>query len=417
MAVISRVAWMVSGRLLAAVLQAGALVLVARSSGPTGFGALAAFLGLVVVFQSAFDLGIPTYLLRQAARHKNSTEIALCLRVFRKIGWLLLFALFGLALLFSASAELDWWSFLPLAVAGWLERQADVRLNIAVANGEVWKNTVNLVFRRSITLALLVYGEVLGWNALEAFSLASMIGSMVSYLMSYRLARLPHFVNKLEGPASRELLRRCRPFWANSMGTQMRNFDVSIVTIMASPLVAGYYGAIARSLNPLMLLSTSLATIVLPLVARSEGKNQKKLWLPIGGTLGVVFAVYGALFALTPNLIPLVFGEDFEATTNGFRVALFGLVFASISAVQTAFLQALGKEKIVGRISMATSAFMMLSVAIGAVLGGVTGAALGLTACYALQFISLLLAILRQNNSEPKMQHKTNSSSMHGSTA
>lgn len=403
---------MLGSRLLGALLQAASLVMVARIAGPSEFGVLAAFLGMVVVFQAAFDLGIPTYVTKLAATSRNAPQVVWCLRIFGYFGVLLFLGLSGAAVVISVVSGSSWWLLCPLAVSGWLERQSDVRLNIAVADGDVWKSSVNLVSRRILAITLLAGGLSVGMNATSAFSLASMLASIVSVWMSRSLVYLQAPEEKIEKSIVYEILQASRPFWANSIGAQLRNFDVVIVAAVVSPLIAGYYGVIARSLNPLMMLSSSLATIILPMATKNSGKSSRLLWVPIGIVLGVVFVAYGAMFVFMPHIIDLVFGPDFTATVTGFRVALVGLVFASLSSVQTAFLQARGKERAVGRVSVGTSIFMLAAIGGGAVSSGVTGAALGLAASYVLQCAllsvtnvraSLELKRLRAKNASPSV--------------
>lgn len=396
MAIIHKLTWIIGSRLLAALLQAASLIVVARLAGPAAFGVLAAFLGLVVVLQAAFDLGIPTYVTRLAAESRDVPEVVWCLQIFGRLGLLLLVMLFGVAIGVSVISGGIWWLLCPLAVAGWLERQSDVRLNIALADGDVWKGSVNLVSRRLLTAAILIGALAVGMDAIGAFAIASMLASIVSLWMSRYLVRLPVPARKFDKAIVQKTLRASRSFWANSVGAQIRNFDIIIVAAIASPLIAGYYGVIARSLNPLMMLSASMATVILPMATKSAGKNMKSLWIPIGGILGLMFVAYGVVIAFMPYLISQVFGHEFMATVPGFRLAIIGLVFASLSAVQTAFLQARGKEQVVGRISVSTSIVMLATIGVGVLAGGVTGAALGLAASYMLQCTLLYLTNVRE---------------------
>lgn len=403
MAVIYRLTWIMGGRLLAALLQATSLIVVARMAGPVEFGVLAAFLGLIVVLQATFDLGIPTYVTRLAAKSRDVPEVVWCLQIFGRFGFLLFVVLTCVAVAVSIHSGEAWWLLCPLAVAGWLERQSDVRLNIAVADGDVWKSSINLVTRRLLTVALLIGFLTLDLDATGAFAVASMLASMVSLWMSRYLVRLLIPTKKIDKTILKEILRASRPFWANSVGAQIRNFDIIVVAAVVSPLVAGYYGAIARSLNPLMMLSTSLASVILPMATKAIGKNGRPLWIPIGGVLGLLFVAYGLMITFMPYGIHQIFGSEFMATVPGFRIAIVGLFFASLSAVQTAFLQARGKERVVGRISVGTSIVMLLAIAGGAVLEGVTGAAVGLAASYAMQCAMLSLTNWRDTRAQRRL--------------
>lgn len=382
---------MAGSRLIAALIQAVALILVARQEGPAHFGHMAAFLGVVVVLQALFDLGFSTYITKLRASDPASNQIPLAIRLYQYLGLALLSCLLLAALSFSWLNGQPWWSLLALGASGYVERQSDVRLTIAVADGDVWKNSVTLVCRRGIALALLWVITNAGVDGVTGFGLASLFGSVIGLWLSILFVPLDKSTRRPSWQNFREVFGVSRHFWINSLGAQLRNFDVVIVTALASPVVAGYYGAIARSLNPLLLLSSSVAAVVLPMAVRFRTLRIRSLMAPVVFILVILSVVYMVMAFNSKTLVVLAFGESFAPAVDGFRVVIIGLIFASFSSVQTSLLQAMDKERVAGRVTACTSVIALLGVSIGVLVGDVTGAAVGLAASFALQSVFLLV--------------------------
>lgn len=383
--------WLVISRLIAALLQAASLIVVARNAGPENFGIVAAFMGLVIVFQTIFDCGLFTFITKLRASEAESPAVSIALTTYRYIGLGLCLVLTVMAISLSVAGEMPWWTLVPLAFAGWLERQGDVRLTVALADGEVWKNSATLVIRRSITLGLLLALGLTAVSPVVAFGIASLVASVVSLGLSYKLVVVKVEAGSISIAEVRQLLRNSRPFWVNSIGVQIRNVDVLLVGTVASPVAAGLYGAIARSLNPLMLLASSMASVLLPMAVKTDRKSGRSLIVPVISLMCLIAFVHILAAVFADKYVPLLFGAEFIPAVSGFRVVLIGIIFASFSSIQTALLQARGREVMVGKVSLVTSVLALCGIAIGAHQGGVLGATIGLAFSYVAQSFMLLM--------------------------
>lgn len=395
-----RFVWITASRVISAVLQALSIILVARAAGAQDFGILAAFMGIVIIFQALVDLGITTYVIRLRARTPDSPALAWSLQIYRKLGMLLGISLAAVAAAMALVLGQPWWLLIPLGIAGCLERQSDIRLAMAVADGEVWKNSLNMITRRSLALAM-VFGAIdLGIDPILAFGVASTFASLLSLWLSRRLVKVVSTPEKADRKRFREIFSVSRYFWANSLGVQFRNLDAFLVTAIGGASVGGYYGAISRSLNPLMMVSSSLAGIVLPMAARMDGKAGRDIKIPVAIVTVLTSTMYVVLALNAEALVLLLFGDGYLEAANGFRVVLIGLIFASLSSLQTSFLQARGAERVVGRIAIVTSVVSLSSISVGVAVSGVDGAAIGLASAYLLQCI--LLFLLGRRTSPPQ---------------
>lgn len=400
MLLINNLAWIAASRLVAALLQAVSLILVARVAGPANFGLLAVFFGLIIVFQAVFDFGISAYVTRLRAATPGSPLIVQALKIYQRLGLLLCLTLVTVAIAVALFGGRAWWLLLALGMAGYVERQSDVRLALAIADGDVWKNSLCLVVRRSLTALLLLICLQFDVDAVFAFGVSSLIASIVSFWLSRRLVLLQPLNGKVGLPEFRTIYGISKNFWANSIGVQLRNLDVILVAAIVSPISAGYYSAIARSLNPLMLLSSSLSTVLLPIATRTGGLWTRSLAIPVGTvTLGMsTIFVFMSIYA--DKLVLFMFGVEFSPAVPGFRIVLIGLIFASFSSIQTSLLQARGVERGVGRISIMSSVAALTFVFIGVSIAEVTGAASGLAFSHILQCLALIFLGIWSNSSK-----------------
>ncbi len=386
-----RFMWIIASRVVSAMLQAGSIILVARVAGAADFGLLTAFMGVIIILQALADMGIMTYVIRLRSKTPDAPDLAWALQVYRRLGLLLGLMLVSVAASMSTVLGQPWWILVPLGVAGCLERQSDIRLAMAIADGEVWKNSLNMVIRRSVALGLVFVAIAADFDPVLSYGVASFFASVLSLWLSRRLVA----VTENEYPADRtkfkEIFQVSRHFWANSLGVQFRNLDAFLVTAIGGVSTGGYYGAISRSLNPLMLVSSSLAGIVLPMAAREQGRPGRNIKTPVAIVTVLTSLMYLALAFNAETLVLFLFGRDYLQAAAGFRIVLVGLVFASLSSLQTAFLQARGAERVVGRVAITTSVVSLSCISVGVAVAGVDGAALGLASAYALQCAALFV--------------------------
>lgn len=403
--VLSGFLWIIGGRLLAAFTQALTLVLVARGTEPERFGMVSAFMGAAIVLQTTVDLGVSGYALKVRAADAADPVVALCVRVYQRLGGVLLAVLMAVGIGLAIIDRLPWWLFLPLAAGMAIERQADMRLNLAVADGDTWKNSSVLVVRRLITLVLLaVLAPMMG--AVAAYGTGLVIGSMLSWAAGQRLIPVSVGGTRESGaadvcgsrsdegtaplPRGGELLRAARPFWADSVMAQIRNLDALIVTAVAPSAQAGYYGAISRSVSPLRMVGTSLASVMLPAAVKSgraDKQRMRRILLVLFAGLAVVYSLLGLSAGWW---VVLLLGDGYAASVPGFRLLLLGLVLDGVSSVIGAVMLGSRLENVVAWSVTIASLLGLALVAVGGALNGVTGAAAGLAASYVLQFAILL---------------------------
>ena len=365
-------------------------MLAARAMPVSDFGHLAAFLGITTLLQVAVDCGVATYVTRERAVRPDSGGVPSALRFTRRSS-IALFAILVISLILAGAAlDRTYLAMLPLALWAAAERNADTGLSVAFADGDVHVNALNLLSRRALSIALFVALDSAGVEAILAFATASAIAALASAVFSFLYIR-----KRITATATlgwRELLSRARPYWVNGLATQARNLDVVVVGALAGATSAGLYSSGSRLTSPLRILPTSLATILLPASARAA-KSREVLRNLLTLTTCVVAGmtvIYAIIFAGASVLVDSVLGSDYKDSTAVIRIILVGLPFAALASLLNSILQGRGQGRDVAVTSSTTTAACLIGIAITAPWLGAPGAAVVLSASFALQAALLL---------------------------
>lgn len=378
---------MAVGRVVAALLQALILALTARSVLPEAFGLLSALLGLATFAQTAFDLGIGTYILRERARDPASPGVRAGLRVNQVTSGLLAIISAGAIVLVAVVIDPLFWLMLPLSIWASAERNADTRVGISVADGRAYISVLNLVLRRTIALALFVGLSHLGVSGVLAFSLAVSIAALISAVGAnvYVKRHVP-----AQAASMASVIREARPYWLNSAATQARNLDATIVGVTGGAAAAGLYAAASRLTVPLQILPSSMAAVVIPASVKAvrDGQSLRPILRSLLATVGATVVLAALLIVVLPPLIPLVLGENYRGSTVVIQIVVAFLPLTAVASVMSALLQGLGDGRFVAAIAAAATAICLVAVFAGTILAGPAGAAI------AVGLTSLLQAIL-----------------------
>ncbi|MCD2141541.1 lipopolysaccharide biosynthesis protein [Rhodococcus pyridinivorans] len=384
--------WIVLGRLGGALIQAGSMALLARWIGPSEFGLFASAYGIALVLQTVIDLGLTTYIVRLRALEPTSEYLKEALRIVSRIS--ILTGILGVA----GMSIMTWHDprylpFIPFAVWIAVDRQVETWLAIPLADGDTIQNATSLVTRRSISFMVLIVAAATGFDPLLGYTFGLALGSTISCFVVMEKNRVPF--RRFKVPA-RKVIETARPYWANSVATQLRNFDTLIVTAIAGTTQGGYYGAASRLTTPLRIIPTSFAQVLMPAAARSGKPGRKALLRSVIILMAATALLYAVVAVIMPLVVPLVLGEDFDDSILIIQIVCGGLAFAAISSQMNSLLQGWGQLRQVAVISAITSISCLLGVAVAAIWWGGVGAAIALTASYILQVVLLAGIVVLQ---------------------
>lgn len=379
---------MAGGRILAALIQMLSLALFANWVSPGTFGIVASVTAIAVIPQNLFDFGISTYIVRHRAADPTDGTVTFALRVSGRISVLLA------AVSLLALSVLGLWidpvfaSLLPLALWVGAERNAEVWMGIALADGDTKLSVVSLLGRRLGSLILLLTIQYFTSLPELAYSVSLGLTSVIAAVAGRRLLR-PRLPRSRE-MTLRSLVATTWPYWLHSTATQIRNVDTALVALVASPTQAGFYAVASRLTNPLRILPSSLAAVVLPGIARTQGVVNKRTAIVIAAMIGSMAVLYSLIAVLVPWVVPVLLGDVYEQANTPIQIVCFGLVFGAAASILASVLQAKGFGKAVSFSSLAASLFCVPAITVGSIYFGAAGAALGLVSSFAVQTVALL---------------------------
>ena len=319
-----------SATVLERLLQAAALILIARQVGPSAFGQYAACIALTKMLSVAFSLGLDIWLLRNGFRQGDAGQLAA-----RGTACLLIKFCLGLV-----------WLGVIVLLAPWLDQNAYPPALLLITAAAVWfeelANIVwstfkaalqNQVLLRFITLAQAVaLTTVLVLIALDtrtvltyAWAIAVVTGlhavaAIIWQVRTFGWQRQPHILL----PIIRETL----PFGL-SAGLAMiyGRADIAMVAYWLGKRAAGFYSPAASLVTALALISTAVYYVMLPILSRVYTESvaeAEKLTLRfvaasvlLGGLAGTALAlvahpladfIYGAAYVETGDVLALLAG-------------------------------------------------------------------------------------------------------------
>lgn len=389
----SQFAWVSGGRFVGAILQALLLILLARDAGPADFGMFSAVFSSATIIQTLAGFGVSTLIIRERAKSKDSELLVGGLALTIPIGSILFITLLLILVTLGVLIDVRFLYLAPLAVWAACERHADTWLGLAIADGDAYVNTVNVISRRVI--ALCAYTLLVGvLHPLLAFALCQCVASVVSAVTVHRFVGR-RITLTCESASAKKVFSASLPFWVNSLGTQARNLDVAVVTGVAGLTQAGLYAAASRVTSPLRIVSTSLATVLLPMASSGRKRDIVRLLGLSAGVVGVMAVIYllGALNM--PWIVEVLLTESYAQAVAPLQIVLLGLCFAAGASLLSALLQGVGSQAYVARTAVTTTIFCLVSVGIGASMWGAVGASWGLFCSFFLQMVLLLLRLAK----------------------
>lgn len=154
------------------------------------------------------------------------------------------------------------------------EKRNDQLLAIYIADGNNKKATQLLSIRRLIGLSMFIFlFFIYNSHATLLYTLSILFSSILLY--KYTLKNLNLNMNLNFEYKIFSLFKETFPYWINSLFAQLRNIDVMIVGLISTPVHAAYFGFINRAITPLNMVSTAMASVILPSVSKKEIKKEQ----------------------------------------------------------------------------------------------------------------------------------------------
>jgi O-antigen/teichoic acid export membrane protein len=350
-------------------------VVAARSMGPASLGLVATCVAIGTIGSAIFDLGMTSYQVREIASGNLTMVRARSLTRAKRRAALVLVVPSTLACILimptvpeGAVLGLTGWAVWEAQTANSLLRSLEKFSRSASA--QLMGRLIGLI----VTLALL---------PVDRPELALSLGLVSSFLVEALIDRV--FLGGHEaGPASQRevfsMQRKSMSFGLVSLAGIGQQLDTPVVTAGGGAVTGGIYAGAGRLLGPLLFLSSSLAVVGAPWLARArypdalrvEERRIKRVALVL--SLGPLAAAVAG-----PVAIPWILGRAFAQSGSAFSVLAVGAALSTINQAIAIILQNRGRERSVGHaISIGLVLGLVSSYGL-AVIGGPVWAAVGFT--------------------------------------
>ena len=367
-----------ASRGVAAALQAGSYVLVARASPPADAGRVLAALAVAAAVVAVIDLGVSNHAMRELGRGTLSGNAVLDLWMLRVtsaaaggILWVLVTTPWR-ASLAGVGAFVVGESLLGLVSSAAI---ACRRVRLAAGIG---------LLARGLTLALV---GLTSSSARELPWLLAAGSCTAMFVGTYALRDLVG--GRTRGPRVRPgVIRETWHYMTSGALVQLSNLDVPIVAAISGASAAGFYGLPSRLTTPLTLVAQSHANVVLPRAAAAwQERDAPELHAIRRSVLlvaGACVAPLAVMFATAHVLVPAALGGDYRGAIAPLRVIAVAVALTTVNGPLIALLQAVGRSRTVAATMFLAVPCGLLGVAAGAAAGGTAGAGIGLVVMQAI---------------------------------
>lgn len=382
-----------SRQFLAAFLQLGILLIVARALGPEGAGAYSVSLLLPTVMSQLFNLGLPSANVYFIASGKYQlSEVWVASRDVVMVTGVLGLGLGGGVIAFLgerafpgiAAATLLWAlmifpvSLMTGIVAGLFQALQDFR-------------AFNVTVLIQPMIALIAVGIVAAFGGLSVEAvLISAVGAH-AVALTVALILLARRTPVLATGAAR--MAYLRPAITYGVKAHLGNIisflnyrlDLFLVNLLIGPSAAGIYTVAVRLTEQLWMISQAVSTVIFPRMSAMAGNEaERRAFTPAVARIvfWITLLASALLAAIARPLISLLFGDGFEGAATVLIVLLPGIVLLAMARVLANDFAARGWVGI--NLAMA-GGILVINTAANLILippFGIVGAALATTLAY-----------------------------------
>ncbi|HHV22387.1 MAG TPA: hypothetical protein GXZ30_12780 [Propionibacterium sp.] len=334
-----------------------------REIGPTRLGVVTISMALAMVLSGLVDFGANNLWVRDLASGalpKSDYSRRATTKVLVGIG---LGALISFVCLAVPPARP--FGGIGVILSSWILTQT---LHVALrADSRNTSLAVSLVSERAVLLVLYLGAALLGVHPEIAFFLSYALGALVGAGVAFALmdpaARPFRGLTRLP-----DAWRGAQYFGLGAIMINLSSLDSAIAGAVAGNTVVGYYGAVNRWTQPIMLASNTFTTLLVPVAAREPtmrdvwGRIRSTMWLPAGGAaLCVLMGVFAE------PLVLLIMGEQYAPSVPVLQILAVAVAIININQPLAGLLQARGHDRRVALL-LAVAVLVRLGVLVPLVL-------------------------------------------------
>ena len=363
----------------------------ARHAGPEAFGRVVSLVGVVATVVGIVDFGGNTLVTREVAARRMSLAGAAGRITTKALVMAALGAILGMALRLVNLVTLT-----EAALAGLCGVAMTVSLGLQCILRGIGKATISGWL--SALDKVLGLGTFTGLSAFVGLrpSLALLVALCAGPVIASTLGAL--WLALTVGVRRIRLISPYRGslgFGLTSTATSLATLDAPTIAAIGGSVAAGHYGAVARWVNPLNLVSSAFVQAALPVLTAEPSTRSAMRRLRSGGWLLAASWVFAAATAaLSPWMVPRLLGPGYEHSAPVLALLALSTIPSGISQVALTMLQARGRENAAAGRMLVAVFTQLLSIGIGSAILGGAGAAVGVLGAQVMLVLLLIREVL-----------------------
>ena len=391
-------------QLMAAVLGLGTSVLLARMLGPDGkgiFSMVILFPTLIVTFS---NLGISPASVYYLARKDFSLAHVVRGNIFLGLG------ISGAVIIVSIIFVSFWSSIIFPGIPQGLLFFGIILIPLSIFESyliSIFQGLQNFrvynilnISPRGVTLVIAAIGLLVFKAEVWVAILANILGVATGLIISLIYLK-PYLFSKVRGTAlyvKKSIGYGWKANLSNILAFLNYRVDMFLVNAFLNPTSVGLYSISVSIAEKLWMLSQSVSVVLLPRLSElkdDEDIRRKITPLISRWVLLVTILISVVLAVISPWIIKIFFGEEFNESAVALQIILPGIVVGSMSRVIANDIAARGKPEINMYVSLFTVAVNIVCNIILIPVMGINGAALTTTISYSLGGIVKLIIYSR----------------------
>jgi len=308
-----------------------AVVVGARYLGPEQWGVFGYAFTILVFVHLASDFGFHTLIMREVASSNIGRASLHQIIQLRMILGFVASAIAVLYLVNFAASDKVLWVFIILSLSiPFRAYYATARSAVQGAEQGKWTVRLDGVLFGTFFLVALI-GMYSGYVFPLVLSVAWLVANGCCAYASKRAFNCVHTISEnseVAETSARSLLHRALPFvLINALVVTFHRIDVLMIESMRTLEEVGYYVASYQLFDALALLPGLMVTALFPRMAKGAMGSRKALVRIVSVVMGVTGIAALGMYFLSPWLIHLVFGHEYQASSEVLRILLLGLPF------------------------------------------------------------------------------------------
>ena len=333
--IIKNTFWLFLSEISGRLLKMGLVVYAARVLGASGWGLFSYAISVASLLTMFADIGISDLVIREITQkkegHQTFISTALLLKIIVLIMSILLVIFISPFISHIPQANS---LFFLVALILFFDSMRELGLSINRASEKMERDMVVKVVTNA---SIFIFGVLLLKIKLspESIALAYAIGSAIGFLSIAIIIRkdLKKLLAKVDLRIFKIIIKTTWPFVLITLiGVIMGNIDIYMLGIWKNAGEIGLYSSVQRIQQFIMILPSTIAMAVFPLMSRLVNVNKKQFRVILEKTLSVIMlagipiSLGGILLA--EQLILKVFGQGYVDAIPIFRVLMLMLLIS-----------------------------------------------------------------------------------------